>query len=264
MNEYRVQLDIYNGPLDLLLYLIRKEEVDIYDIPISKITDQYIEYVKLLQQLDPNLAGEFLVLASTLMEIKSRMLLPQPTDEDDEAEPLDLRSELVRQLLEYKRFKDAAAWLAEAAERQALKFPRVPVLHHVGADELELEDVQLWDLVEAFGKLLEATLGRPVVHDVGEDDTPITLYQTDIVDRLQRDGPMPFSRVFEGRSKRIELVGLFLALLELIREGLVQVEQDQQFGEIYIYLKVALPETEETRGPEEPSDPDGRPADNQL
>jgi len=259
MDDYRVELDIYNGPMDLLLYLIRKDEVDIYDIPIAAITDQYLDYVQLLQNLDPNLAGEFLVLASTLMEIKSRMLLPQTAEETDEGEALDPRSELVRQLLEYKRFKDAASWLAGAAEEQSQKFARVPVLAQVGGDELELEDVQIWDLVEAFGRLLQATLAGPPIHDVGEDDTPLALYQTDIVDRLQREGPMTFSRLFEGRTKRIEMLGLFLALLELIRQGLVQIEQDQEqalagaFADIYVYLKVDLP-PDENAEPETSSD----------
>lgn len=253
MTDYRVELEIYNGPMDLLLYLIRKEEVDIYNIPIAAITDQYLEHIQYLRQLDPNLAGEFLVVAATLMEIKSRMLLPQSVEEDEEAEPFDPRNELVRQLLEYKRFKDAASWLADAVEEQSQKYPRVPVLTQVGGDELELEDLQLWDLVEAFGRLLQATLAGPTMHDVGEDDTPLALYQTDIVDRLQRDGPMSFSQIFEGRTQRIEMIGLFLALLELIREGLIQIEQDTEksFGDIYIYLKVELPDQVQADTPDE-------------
>ena len=103
--DYRVQLDIYNGPIDLLLYLIRKEEVDIYDIPIAGITDQYLKYVDVLHELDPNLAGEFLVMAAMLMEIKSRMLLPTETQDEETGEPVDPRSELVRQLLQYKPFQ---------------------------------------------------------------------------------------------------------------------------------------------------------------
>lgn len=241
MSDYRVQLEIYNGPLDLLLYLIRKDEVDVYDIPIAAVADQYITYIEVLQDLDPNLAGEFLVMAATLMEIKSRMLLPRQMEEDEEGEELDPRNELVRQLLEYKRFKDAAAWLAEAVDQQSQKFARVPVLPQVGADELDLENVQIWDLVEAFGRLLEATLAGPPIHDAGEDDTPLSLYQTDIVDRLERDGPMAFSRIFEGRTRRAEMIGLFLAILELIRQGVIRVEQDEAFAEIYVYLKVDIP-----------------------
>ena len=245
-NDYRVQLDIYNGPLDLLLYLIRKDEVDIYDIPIAKITGQYVTHVEVLQQMDPNLAGDFLVLAATLMEIKSRMLLPSPSQEDEDDEPIDPRSELVRQLLEYKRFKDAAGWLAGAAEAQSRKFSRVPVLPQLETDELDLEDLQIWDLVEAFSTLLQATLGAGALHEVETDDTPIALHQDDIVDRLGRDGPMPFSRIFEGRSRQMEMIGLFLALLELIRQGIVRVEQDEPFGQIYVFLNVEVPENDES------------------
>ncbi len=249
--NYRVQLDIYNGPLDLLLYLIRKEEVDIYDIPIARITDQYLEYVNLLKQMDPNLASEFLVLAATLMEIKSRMLLPSATEEESDEEPIDPRSELVRQLLEYKRFKDAAGWLAEAADSQSEKFPRVPVLPRLQTDEIDLEDLQIWDLVEAFSKLMEATLGGTVLHEIEHDDTPIALHQEDIIDQLKRNGPQPFSRIFEGRTKRVEMIGLFMALLELIRQGIVRVEQDKPFSEIYLFLKVDIPDNEEEQKQEQ-------------
>ncbi len=262
MNEdYRVQLDIYNGPLDLLLYLIRKDEVDIYDIPIARITDQYIQYVTLLQQMDPNLAGEFLVMAAMLMEIKSRMLLPRAPEEEEGGEAIDPRSELVRQLLEYKRFKDAAGWLAEAAETQASKFPRVPVLP-TPQNEIDLEDIHIWDLVEAFSRLLQATLAGAGLHEVEKDDTPLALHQQDIVDRLQREGPMPFSRIFEGRTRRTEWIGLFLAMLELIRQGIVRIEQDEPFAEIYLFMKVDLPD--EGFKPEEPQETPAQPVTEQA
>jgi len=125
VSEYRVQLDVFTGPLDLLLYLIRRDEVDIYDIPIARITEQYLEYVRALEQLDPNAAGDFLVLAATLIELKSRALLPTPPLEaGDEAE--DPRMPLVRQLLEYKRFRDAARALAASAEDRAKRYVRRP------------------------------------------------------------------------------------------------------------------------------------------
>ncbi len=249
MNEdYHVKLDIYNGPLDLLLYLIRKEEVDIYDIPIAKIADQYTEYVKMLQQLDPNLAGEFLVLAATLMEIKSKMLLPHHESEEADEEPIDPRSELISRLLEYKQFKDAAKLLQQSADRQAEKFPRVPVLSHLGGDEIELEDLQIWDLVEAFSKLMEATLGRIDLYQIESDDTPLAIYQEQIIDILKQTNSAPFSKIFEGRNKRTELIGLFLAVLELIRQGIVKAEQDKPFGEIYLILRVDIPECGDNGG----------------
>ncbi|GAI30682.1 unnamed protein product, partial [marine sediment metagenome] len=125
MADYRVNLDIFAGPLDLLLYLVRKEEVDIYDIPIAKITDQYIRYIEMLKSLDIDLAGDFLVMASTLMQIKSAMLLPKAEPDQLQADDFtDPRAELIRQLLEYKKFKDAANLLSTAADEQKLRFPR--------------------------------------------------------------------------------------------------------------------------------------------
>ncbi len=239
-DDYRVQLDVYNGPLDLLLYLIRREEVDIYDIPIARITDQYLGYVEVLQQIDPNAAGEFLVLATMLMEIKTRLLLPRPTVEGTDQEMIDPRLELVRQLLEYKRFKDAAGQLAEAADEQSRRFARQPTgLTPEDRGHVDLDTVQLWDLVEAFRDVMAKT-GR-MVHEVVYDDTPIALHATDLVDRLQREGgSLVFASIFEGRTKS-ECIGLFLALLELVRQHRVRAEQEAVFAPIYIHLLDASP-----------------------
>ena len=236
MNEYRVNLEGYNGPLDLLLYLIRRDEIDIYDIPVAAVTEQYLRYVEMLQQLDPNMAGEFLVLAATLIEIKTRMLLPTPPPEEGSGQGLDIdpRSELVRQLLEYKAFKDAAGDLAEAAAIQALKFPRQPNLFDGDQTDLDLEDVQVWDLLDAFGRLMAAIGQQARPPQVIYDDTPVELHANDILDRLQRDGPLTFRQVFEGRNLRGEIVGLFLALLELVRQKRIFAMQEQAFEEIYI------------------------------
>ncbi len=242
MTEYRVNLDVYNGPLDLLLYLIRREEVDIYDIPIARIADQYVRYVDMLKHLDPNLAGEFLVLAATLMEIKTRMLLPSPPPEEGaEGVAIDPRAELVRQLLEYKAFKDAAGELYDAGTQQALKYPRPPS-KPTERGELDLTDAQVWDLVEAFGKVMEAIGHRPTHHEVIYDDTPIELHAADILDRLTREGKMTFTKIFEGRAVRSEIVGLFLALLELARQEKIRAVQEANFGRIMIVLR-------ETTGP---------------
>ena len=243
MPEYRVNLDIYNGPLDLLLYLIRREEVDIYDIPISRVTKQYIEYANMLQQLDPNLAGEFLVFAATLMEIKTRMLLPEPPPEEGGGDLLELdpRAELVRQLLEYKAFKDAAGDLRDAAETQAQRFPRRPAQPEAGQDEVDLEDVQIWDLLDAFNNILEAIGADKATHQVIYDDTPIELHAADILDRLGREGPMTFRRIFEGRTERTQLLGLFLAILELVRLKKILARQERNFGEILVHLNPDAP-----------------------
>lgn len=156
MANYLVRTDIYNGPMDLLLYLIRRSEIDLYDIPISAITEQYCEHVELLKVIDPNAAGEFLVMAAMLMEMKSRMLLPRPVNEDGEPDDLsDPRLELVRQLLEYKKFKDASLDLGEAAQTQAARWPHVPAkLPSDDPAQVDLEEVQIWDLVAAFNQLM--------------------------------------------------------------------------------------------------------------
>ena len=238
MADYRVDLDIFAGPLDLLLYLVRKEEVDIYDIPIAKITDQYIRYIELLKSLDIDLAGDFLVMAATLMQIKSAMLLP--TAEPDQVQDGDLadpRMELVRQLLEYKRFKDAANLLNAAADEQQERYPRpdtiVEMLKPNAEPELDLEQVSIWDLLEAFDVVCKA-IGT--VGDIShiQDDTPIDLYQIEILHRLQTEGPMTFERIFESKTGRVVMIGLFLALLELIREKLIWAEQPAHSA---IYLR---------------------------
>jgi segregation and condensation protein A len=228
LTDYRVNLDVFAGPLDLLLYLVRKEEVDIYDIPIAQITDQYLRYVEILKNFDMDLAGDFLVMAATLMQIKSAMLLPsiepQPLDGDGLADP---RAELIRQLLEYKRFKDAANLLDAAADRQMERFARPgSIIERLSPDsgpEIDLEQVSVWDLLEAFDSICKAT-GAGIEIRLIKDDTPIDLYQIEILQRLQTEGPMTFERIFEAGISRVVMIGLFLALLELIREKLVWAE----------------------------------------
>ncbi|MCE5326569.1 MAG: segregation/condensation protein A [Planctomycetaceae bacterium] len=265
MSDYRVNLDIYAGPLDLLLYLIRRDEVDIHDIPIARITQQYIEHVEVLKALDPNVVGDFLVLAATLMEIKTRMLLPSPPPEEggEEGLEIDPRAELVRQLLQYKAFKDAAFDLADAAAQQAMKFPRRPG-HVPGQDDsaLDLEDVQIWDLLSAFGRLMDAIGQTARQHEVIYDDTPQELHSQDILDRLAREGALSFSQIFQGRTLRSEIIGLFLALLELVRQKQIIVGQDANFGEIQVALSPDPPPKPATESMgETPMPPTAEPAD---
>ena len=229
MADYRVNLDIFAGPLDLLLYLVRKEEVDIYDIPIAKITDQYICYIELLKSLDIDLAGDFLVMAATLMQIKSAMLLPKAEiDQFQDDDLSDPRRELIRQLLEYKKFKDAANLLNAVADEQKERFPRpgtiVELLKPDAEPEIDIEQVSIWDLLEAFDLVCKATGTASDIRSI-KDDTPIDLYQIEILHRLQTEGPMTFERIFESKTNRVVMIGLFLALLELIREKLAWVEQ---------------------------------------
>lgn len=243
MPDYRVQTDVYNGPLDLLLYLIRRDEIDLYDIPVARVTEQYVEYVEMLKVIDPNVAGDFLVMATVLMEMKSRMLLPRPVAEDGEPEDLaDPRLELVRQLLEYKKFKDASFELNRAAEVQAQRWPRVPArIKPPEPAEVDLDDVQIWDLVAAFNKIMSSIGAVQTTHDVVFDDTPISLHAADILDRLDRDGgSLSFDEIFAGRTK-VEMIGLFLALLELMRQKRVRVTQEIPLDPIRIVLLSSEP-----------------------
>jgi len=246
--DYRVSLENYSGPMDLLLYLIRREEVDVHDIPLAKVIDQYLQYVELLQEVDPNAAGEFLVLAATLMEIKTRMLLPAPEalDGDDDGAGIDPRADLIRQLLEYKDFKDASTDLRDMVDRQSQRFPRRPPKFENADDgQLDLEDVQVWDLFDSFSRVMEAIGTRPDNHEVIYDDTPVELHAADILDRLQREGAMSFTKIFEGRTVRSEVVGLFLAMLELIKQRQVFASQDTNFQDIHIHLNPNPPTPEE-------------------
>ena len=238
MAAYRVNLDIFAGPLDLLLYLVRKDEVDIYDIPITKITDQYIRYIEMLKSLDIDLAGDFLVMAATLMQIKSAMLLPKAEPEQLHADDLaDPRAELIRQLLEYKKFKDAANLLSDAADKQKEHFPRpdsiIKRLRPDAEPQIDIEQVGIWDLLEAFDSICKATGANLDISHI-KDDTPIDLYQIEILHRLQTEGPMSFEHIFGSGANRVVMIGLFLALLELIRERLIWVKQPASSSSIYL------------------------------
>jgi segregation and condensation protein A len=236
--DYRVNLDIFAGPLDLLLYLVRKEEVDVYDIQIAKITDQYLQYLELLKQLDIDLAGDFLVMAATLMEIKSAMLLPRAEPEQMGEETAgDPRAELIRQLLEYKKFKDAANLLDAAAElhqqRQGRPTNLIQRLTPEAEPEIDMDQVSIWDLLEAFDAICKAT-GTSKYDGHIRDDTPIDLYQIEVLHRLQTEGPLTFERIFDAKPNRLVMVGVFLGILELIRGKLIWAEQGENTPQIYL------------------------------
>jgi segregation and condensation protein A len=249
--DYRVNLDIFAGPLDLLLYLVRKEEVDIYDIPIAKITDQYLQYIDIIKQFDIDLAGDFLVMAATLMEIKSAMLLPKDEPEQAGSENSnDPRAELIRQLLEYKRFKDAANLLDAAGERHQERFGRpANLIERLVPDaepEIDMDQVSIWDLLEAFDTICKATGTSSYTGHI-QDDTPIDMYQIEVLDRLQTEGPLTFVRIFEGRPNRLAMVGVFLAILELIRDKLIWAEQEESNSQIFLRALTDEPAEEAVR-----------------
>lgn len=240
MPDYRVELETFRGPLDLLLFLVKRNEVDIFDIPIAKITEQFCAYTKVLQQIDVEMAGDFLVMAATLMEIKSKLLLPHETLTDENAE--DPRAELVKQLVEYRKYKDAAALLESRAEQQGSRLARsAPEEPPRAGAPPAVRPVELWDLVSAFGRLMrDAELLHPAPIIV--DDTPQFVYQQQIRQQLKLHGRLTFRGLFTPPYTRSRLLGIFLAILELVRMQQIHAEQDSKYGEVFVELRPDAPE----------------------
>ena len=245
MSDYRVQLDSFSGPMDLLLYLVRRNEVDIVRLPIAKITGQFLEFLEVLQLLDLDLIGDFIVLASSLIEIKSRQVLPRAEDEVAEELPLadDPCGELIQQLLEYKRYKDAATALEHQAAAWQERYPRLsddrPT---VGKDPStdSIKEVELWDLVSALSRVIQKKVVEST-SSIRYDDTPISVYIDRIGARVRERGKVPFSEFFEGSNLRSKIVGIFLAVLELLRHHGFRAEQPWEHGEIFVLPPLAVP-----------------------
>jgi segregation and condensation protein A len=240
---YRVKLDIFEGPFDLLLYLIRKHEVDIYDIPIHDITEQFLEYVELMKILDLEIAGEFIEMVAILMNIKARMLLPKPVfGEDEEIE--DPRTELVARLIEYKRFKDAAIEMSGKEEERRQVFSRkyFPPVHDKAeiSHEQYLQNVTLFDLLLAFKKALD-NLPKVTYHEVKRIEITIEEQRQFILDALSGVHMLLFSELIRHFKDRIVIIVTFLALLELIRLRKISVEQAQVFDDIKIKMRTDEP-----------------------
>ncbi len=232
--DFRVDLNVFRGPMDLLLYLVRKHEVEIVDIPIAAITDQYLDYLAVLEQLDVGAVGDFVAMASLLIEIKSQQVLPRCDEVEGEEE--DPRQELVRRLLEYKKYRDAASILEERGQSWQQHYPRfsidLPNRERDPADE-PIREVELWDLVSAFGRIMrESAAGQP--SSIVYDDTPIRVYMGRIHARLLEAGRLSFRDLFDPAMHKSTLIGIFLAVLELVRHRRVRVEQNALFGEIWI------------------------------
>jgi segregation and condensation protein A len=246
---YSVKLESFEGPLDLLLHLIRKNELNIYDIPIADITRQYLEYIRLMEELNLEVAGEFLVMASTLLQIKSRMLLPSLVDEEGNEEEEDPRAELVRRLLEYQRYKDASLLLRErdllGRETFARKFDP-PDLMDLVPEEGPLE-VELFQLIDAFRKVL-SKMPAAAIHQVAAESTMsiadrITEILAFIIDRKL----VLFDELFDERSNREFLVVTFLAILELCKLRMINIVQDERYGSILLTPAV-IEESDATEG----------------
>ena len=232
--DFRVQLDTFRGPLDLLLYLVRKHELDVADLPIALITEQYLEHLEAIEQLDIGAVGDFLELASTLIEIKSQLVLPRG---GEVTEPWDdPRDELVQRLLEYKKYKDAASILDERSRDWQQHYPRLASDlpgRQIDPAGQPIREVELWDLVSALGRMLrDSQAVRPAT--IVYDETPIQVYMQRIHGRLAREERAAFSELFEPGMHKSAIVGVFLAILELVRHHSVRTEQNELHGEIWI------------------------------
>jgi segregation and condensation protein A len=237
MAEYKVQFEVFEGPLDLLLYLIKKEEVDIYEVNLTKLATQFIEYVDVMRMLDLEIAGEFLVMAATLMYIKSRELLPkeQQVQNPEEEEGEDPRWGLIRQLVAYKKFKDAAARLQAREIEQEHIFPRLPVAPELPpAPTSTRGEASLFDLINAVSEVLRRVSARPGVREIFEDSCTVS-EKIDYLAKLTTErATVKFSELFENARSRAEVICTFLALLELIRLKQLVCIQAGDFGEIDI------------------------------
>ena len=245
MAEYKVQFEVFEGPLDLLLYLIKKEEVDIYEVNLTKLATQFIEYVDLMRQFDLEVAGEFLVMASTLMYIKSRELLPvdQQVVVEGEEEGEDPRWELIRQLVEYKKFKDAAAQLQTLEARQENVFPRLPgKIEFEPAAAPAKPEVGIFDLLNAVNSVLKRFQEkRAGTREIFEDKWTVSEKIEFVLKVITERGSVRFAELFEGAASRSEVVCTFLALLELIRLKQLACIQPEPFAEIEISRAMVEP-----------------------
>jgi segregation and condensation protein A len=273
MAEYKVQFEVFEGPLDLLLYLIKKEEVDIYAVNLTKLATQFIEYVELMRQFDLEVAGEFLVMASTLMYIKSRELLPveqQAVVENEEEEGEDPRWELIRQLVEYKKFKDAAAQLQTLEERQENIYPRIPgKIEFESGPEPSKPAVGIFDLLTAVTSILKRFTDKQAsTREIYEDKWTVSEKMEQVRNLIAERGSVRFSELFEKAANRAEVVCTFLALLELIRLKQLACVQPEPFAEIDITrpeapvapvegaTPVETPAPAEPAAPPEPQNPE--------
>jgi segregation and condensation protein A len=241
--DYAIKLDIFEGPLDLLLYLIKKNQIDIYNIPIALITRQYLDYLNLIKSLNLDLAGEYLVMASTLIHIKSRLLLPVPDEPSPEELEDDPRSELVRQLLEHQAFKEAADLLTQRPILERDVFKRAAALpeekHPAGGEDEELVEASIFELIEAFHQIV-SRLDQKELLEIDLEKLSLSDIINDVMERLTREKNLTFDELLGEKRERRRIVYTFLALLELIRLKMIKAYQTAAFGVIRIFPAVEL------------------------
>ena len=241
--DYKVKLEVFEGPLDLLLYLIKRDEVDIYDISIERIAKQYLEYMEAFHVLNIGIAGEFIVMAANLLYIKSRTLLPKDQQmAEEDADEDDPRWELIRQLIEYKKFKEAASHLRTREAMQEQLFPRFPAMPEVAPfGNLLIEEVGIFDLINAFQRILkrlESSKHHEDLREIFEENFTVS-DKIDFLLRVINEGvPVRFEECFADAAGRAEIVVTFLAMLELIRLNQLRVRQENHFEEIWIERSV--------------------------
>ena len=239
MQTYRVDLDIFKGPMDLLLYLVRRDELDVRHLPLAHIIRQFEKFVEVLEFLDLELIGDFVVVASTLAEIKSRLVLPAPEEEEvpeGEITDDDPSSDLIRQLLEYRKYKQAASALEEHAVEWQERYPRLtsdrPRVGKEPAADL-IKEVELWDLVSALARVLEKKIIEQEAK-IRDDDTPISVYVERVGTMVREQNRVAFTSLFDDANRKSQIVGIFLAILELLRHHSFRAEQEADFGEIWV------------------------------
>jgi segregation and condensation protein A len=229
--SYKIKLQVFEGPLDLLLYLIKKNQLNIYDIPIVEVTEQYMRYLELMKLLDLNIAGEFLVIASTLLHIKSKMLLPREQRENEEEEEEDPRMELVEKLLEYKRFKELAEHLRQKEKARQEVFSRKA---NLSEEEGEVYfEASLFELISAFSKALKE-IPKDIFYEVIKDEFTVEEKIHEILHILFEKPRLRLSELFNKAKNNLEIVATFLAVLELIKVKEIKIVQKELFGEIQI------------------------------
>jgi len=240
---YQVKLPLFEGPLDLLLFLIQRDQIDIHDIPISRITEEYLGYLQFMRVLQLDVAAEFMVMAATLMSIKSQMLLPQPVQAGDLLE-VDPRQELIQRLLEYRLYKTAAQSLLECEHHARQIYTRPgETLPDEAEEEEELLDVSLFELISAFEQIIESE-PEGTTHDVVLEEYTVKQRSDYILDLLNNDKKIAFRELIRSDARTTVMVVTFLALLELMRVHRVAVRQKQAFGEIWIYRLAISPDEE--------------------
>jgi segregation and condensation protein A len=238
--DYAIKLDIFEGPLDLLLYLIKKNEIDIYNIPVALITEQYLQYLKIIKSLNLDLAGEYLVMASTLVHIKSKMLLPVPDEPSEEETDEDPRAELVRQLLEYQTFKEAATALEARPHLDRDVFTRsVPIdnLEKLTEEDDDLMEVNVFELIEAFHRLV-SRIDKKELLEIDLEKMSLADIINDVMERLTREKNLTFEELLGEKIDRRRIIYTFLAILELIKMKMVKAYQTSAFGVIRIFPAV--------------------------